>query len=131
VTTGAPVPTGARGRLAGMIREELRRMTDWEERHRRLIARVLVALALTLVVDAVGAVLIWRFETGVQGGDIHGFGDALFFSTVQLLTISSQIANPLTTAGRIVDVALECWAIVVVASIGGSFAAFFSAADRH
>jgi hypothetical protein len=114
-----------------MIREELDRLTDWEERHRRLLARIVVAVALTVVVDAVGAVLTWRFETGVKGGDIHGFGDALFFSTVQLLTISSQISNPLTTAGRIVDVGLECWAIVVVASLGGSFAAFFSAADRH
>jgi hypothetical protein len=50
---------------------------------------------------------------------------------VQLLTVSSQIRNPLTTAGRIVDVGLEIWAVVVVASIGGSFAAFFSSADRR
>jgi voltage-gated potassium channel len=114
-----------------MIHEELARLTDWEERHRRLLARLLVALALTLVVDLIGAVLTWRFERRLAGGDIHGFGDALFFSTVQLLTVSSQIRNPLTTAGRIVDVLLEVWAIVVVASIAGSFAAFFSAADRH
>ncbi|HET7043539.1 MAG TPA: hypothetical protein VFI37_01710 [Gaiellaceae bacterium] len=114
-----------------MIREELERLTDWEERHRRLLARLVVALALTVLVDAIGSVLIWRFETGVRGGDIHGFGDAVFFTTVQLLTISSQMTNPLTTAGRVVDVVLECWAIVVVTSVGGSFAAFFSAADRQ
>jgi hypothetical protein len=114
-----------------MLREEIDRLTDWEERHRRLLARVLVALALTVVVDAVGTVLTWRFESGVRGGDVHGLGDALFFSTVQLLTVSSQIRNPLTTAGRIVDVGLEIWAVVVVASIGGSFAAFFSSADRR
>jgi hypothetical protein len=48
---------------------------------------------------------------------------------VQLLTISSQIKNPLTAAGRAVDVALEGWAIVVVASLAGSFASFFSSAD--
>ncbi len=113
-----------------MIRQELERLTDWEERHRRLLARVIVALGLTLVVDAIGSVLVWRFETGVRGGDVHGFGDAFFFSTVQLLTVSSQIRNPLTTAGRIVDVGLEIWAVVVVASIGGSFAAFFSSADQ-
>lgn len=113
-----------------MLREELARLTDWEERHKRLLARVILAVALTLVVDAVGTLLVWRFEVGVKGGDIHGLGDALFFSTVQLLTVSSQIRNPLTAAGRIVDVALEIWAVVVVASIGGSFAAFFSAADR-
>jgi hypothetical protein len=113
-----------------MLREEIGRLLSWEERHRRLLARVTLALALTLVVDAIGAVLTWQFELGVRGGDIHGFGDALFFSTVQLLTVSSQIQNPLTTAGRVVDVGLEIWAIVVVASIGGSFAAFFSSADQ-
>ena len=45
----------------------------------------------------------------MRGTEIHGFGDALFFSTVQILTISSQLKNPLTTAGRLVDVALEIW----------------------
>jgi hypothetical protein len=65
------------------------------------------------------------------GTDIHGFGDAPFCSTVQLLTISSQLKNPLTGAGRVIDVGLQVWAIVVVASIGGSFAAFFTSGDRN
>jgi hypothetical protein len=85
---------------------------------------------VTLVVDLAGAVLVWLTERHAHGTDIHGFGDALFFTTVQLLTISSQMANPLTAAGRVVDVGLEVWAIVVVASIGGSFAAFFTSGDR-
>jgi hypothetical protein len=45
---------------------------------------------------------------------------------VQLLTVSSQIRNPLTASGRIVDVFLEAWAIVVVAALAGTFAAFFA-----
>jgi hypothetical protein len=53
------------------------------------------------------AVLIWVFESGVKGGDIHGYGDAVFFTTVQLLTISSAITNPLTAGGKIVDVARD------------------------
>ena len=113
-----------------MIREELGRIWRWEERHRRLVARLLVALSVTLVVDLAGAVLVWLTERHAHGTDIHGFGDALFFSTVQLLTISSQLRNPLTAAGRVVDVGLQVWAIVVVASIGGSFAAFFTSGDR-
>jgi hypothetical protein len=113
-----------------VIREELGRIWRWEERHRRLVARLLVALSVTLVVDLAGAVLVWLTERHAHGTDIHGFGDALFFTTVQLLTISSQMANPLTAAGRVVDVGLEVWAIVVVASIGGSFAAFFTSGDR-
>jgi hypothetical protein len=113
-----------------VFREELARLGTWEERHRRLLARLSIALTLTLVVDLVGAVLVWATERHAHGTDIHGFGDAFFFSTVQLLTISSQLRNPLTAAGRVVDVGLQVWAIVVVASIGGSFAAFFTSGDR-
>jgi hypothetical protein len=53
----------------------------------------------------------------------------LFFSTVQLLTVSSQIKNPLTASGRVVDVLLEIWALFVVTAVAGSFAAFFNSGD--
>ena len=112
-----------------MIREELKRLFTWQERHRRLAARVLIALGLTLVVFAIGSVLVWVFESGVKGGEIHGFGDAVFFTAVQLLTISSSVTNPLTAGGKVVDVALEAWAIFVVTAVAGSFASFFSSGD--
>jgi hypothetical protein len=104
-------------------------LTTWEERHRRLLARIVLALGITLVIDLICAVLVYHFEQGIKSGDIHGFGDALFFSTVQLLTVSSQIKNPLTAAGRLVDVFLEVWALFVVTAIAGSFAAFFGSGD--
>jgi hypothetical protein len=116
-------------KAAFVIREELARLFTWEERHRRLAARLLIALGLTLMVLTIGSVLIWVFESGVKGGDIHGFGDAVFFATVQLLTVSSAITNPLTAGGRVVDVALEAWAIFVVTAMAGSFASFFSSGD--
>jgi len=50
-----------------VIREELTRLFTWEERHRRLAARLIIALGLTLLVLAVGSVLIWVFESGGQG----------------------------------------------------------------
>ena len=99
-----------------------------QQRYRRLAARLLIALGLTLLVLAVGSVLIWVFESGVKGGDIHGYSDAVFFTAVQLLTISSAITNPLTAGGNIKDVALEIWAIFVVTSIVGSFASFLAPA---
>jgi hypothetical protein len=112
-----------------MIREELRRLATWEERHRRLFARLLIALGRTVIVLVLGSVLIWIFEGGQRGGDIHGFGDAVFFALVQLLTVSSSMKNPLTTGGRIVDVGLECWALFVLTAVAGSFASFFSSGD--
>jgi hypothetical protein len=105
-----------------MVSEELRRLVTWSERHRRLVARIAIAVALSLVVDFAGALLMWWLE-------IRGFGNALFFATVQILTVSSQMPNPLTHAGQIVDVGLEIWAIFVVTAIAGSFASFFSAGD--
>lgn len=112
-----------------MIREELSRLFTFEERHRRLLARLVVAFGLSVVVFAVGTVLVWSFESGQKGGDINGFGDAAFFTAVQLLTVSSSIRNPLTTAGKIIDVGLEVWAVFVVTAVGGSFATFFTSGD--
>jgi hypothetical protein len=112
-----------------VIREELKRLFTWEERHRRLAARLIITSVLTLLVLGVGSVLIWVFESGKQGGDIHGFGDAVFFTAVQLLSVSSSLTNPVTTAGKVVDVVLEGWAIFVVTAVAGSFASFFGSGD--
>jgi hypothetical protein len=112
-----------------VIREELARLTRWEERHRRLMARLLLVLLATLVIDALGSVLIYLFERHAEQTEIGSFGDAVFFTTVQLLTVSSQITNPLTAAGRIVDVFLEVWGVIVVAGSAGAIASFFQSAD--
>jgi hypothetical protein len=112
-----------------VLREELSRLFTVEERHRRLLARLLLAFGLSIVVFAAGTVLMWALESGRKGGDIRGFGDSAFFCAVQLLTVSSQIKNPLTSPGKIVDVGLEVWAVFVVKVVAGSFATFFSSGD--
>jgi hypothetical protein len=115
---------------SAVIREEWARLFTVGERHRRLFARLVIAFGLSVVVFAAGTVLIWVFESGQKGGDINGFGDAAFFCSVQLLTVSSSITNPLTPAGKVIDVALEAWAIFVVTAVAGSFATFFSSGDK-
>lgn len=112
-----------------MLREELSRLLTFEERHRRLVARLLLAAGLSVVVFVVGTVLVWVFESGQPHGDIHGLGDAAFFTAVQLLTVSSYINNPLTSAGKVVDVGLEMWSIFVVTAVAGSFSTFFNSGD--
>ena len=112
-----------------MVREELRRLVTWGERHRRLVARVTIAFCLSAAVDLVGAALMCSFESGLKGSQIHGYGDALFFSTVQILTVSSSLKNPVTHAGQIVDVVLELWAVFVVTVVAGSFASIFLNGD--
>jgi hypothetical protein len=112
-----------------MIREELANLTTWEARHRRLIARLAIVFLATLVVDAVGSVAIYVLERNANGTEITSFGDAVFFTTVQLLTVSSQLRNPLTAGGRVVDVVLEFWAVIVVAGSAGAIATFFQSGD--
>jgi hypothetical protein len=112
-----------------MILEEIKRLFVWEERHRRLAARLIIATGLSVIVLAVGSVLILIFESGQKGGEIHGFGDAVFFTSVQLLSVSSSLTNPVTAAGKVIDVALEAWAIFVITAVAGSFASFFSSGD--
>ncbi len=111
-----------------MIFEELGRLFTWEERHRRLASRLLLVLAATLLIDVLGTIATYAFEQS-KSGDIHTFGDAFFFTTVQLLTVSSQIKNPLTAWGRVVDVVLEIWAVIVVAGSAGAIATFFQTGD--
>jgi ABC-type phosphate/phosphonate transport system permease subunit len=87
---------------------------------RRLATTVLV----TLVVDAVGTVLMYVLEHGQDGSHIGSLFKSFFWVTTQLLTVSSQMPNPVTTGGRIVDIMLEVWAITVVATVAATFTAF-------
>jgi hypothetical protein len=101
------------------------RFVHWEERHERLLKRLGLVLGATLVIDVIGTAAIYSLERHARNGDIHSVFDAFFFTTVQLLTVSSQIKNPLTVGGRIVDIFLEVWAVVVVAGSAGAVASFF------
>lgn len=112
-----------------MIRDEMSRLFRYEERHRRLMARLTLAFGASVCVYVVGTALLWRTENGARGGAIHGLGDAAFFTATQLLTVSSSMPNPVTTAGRVVDVGLEFWAVFVVTALAGSLASFFRSGD--
>jgi hypothetical protein len=113
-----------------VIRAEFQNLRGWQAHHHRLAARLLLILVGTVIVDAVGTILVFIAERHARGTDIHTLGNAFFFTTVQLLTVSSQIRNPFTTLGRAIDIGLELWAVLVVAGSAGTFAAFLQDADR-
>jgi len=73
---------------------------------------------------------MWRLEEDVGRSEIHGLWDAFFFSSVQLLTVSSQMPNPVTTGGQVVDLFLELTALILVTGVAGAFASFFLHSDR-
>jgi hypothetical protein len=94
--------------------------------HRHLRERLASLLVASMIIDVGAAVAVYFFERGkVTANGIQSFGDALFWTSAQLLTVSSQMPNPVTTGGRIVDIFLEAWAITAVTAVAGSFGAFF------
>ena len=106
---------------AAELRDVLRAGTPT---HARLRDR-LVAIALaTVVVDIVCAVLAFLFEHHQKQTQIKSVGSALFWTTTQLLTVSSSMQNPISFPGRALDVVMEIYAITVVAALAGALGAF-------
>jgi hypothetical protein len=103
------------------IRQVLRGQTPT---HARLRDTLMVLVVATVGIDLVCAVLILIFERHVPGSAIHTFGSSLFWCSAQLLTVSSQLPNPLSFGGRVLDVAMEAYAISVVATLAGSMGTF-------
>jgi hypothetical protein len=114
-----PLPLERAGREVGAV---LRADTATHLHLRQRVASIFLA---SLVLDAVAAVIVFFLERGNSQSDIHTFGDSVFWTTAQLLTVSSQMRNPVTTGGKILDLVLELWAITAVTALAGSFGAFF------
>jgi voltage-gated potassium channel len=93
--------------------------------HVHLRSRLTFVLGATLLVDAVASVLILLFERHAHGTEITNIGDSVFWTTTQLLTVSSQLPNPISAPARVLDVFLQAYAISVVAVLAGSWGAFF------
>ena len=89
-----------------------------------------MAIVLVAIVDVVGSLLMWGFEDEVGRSEIHNLWDAFFFSSVQILTVSSSMLNPVTTPGRIVDIVLEFVGVGLVSGLAGAFASFFRGVDQ-
>jgi hypothetical protein len=122
-------PSGAPPTLGHATAEIRMVMRGESHAHRVLRSRLAILLAATLLLDAVGTVLMYLFEHSHRDSGFDDLGGALFWVSAQLTTVSSQMPNPVTTPGRILDLVLEVWAISVVATLAGALAAFFHA--RH
>ena len=92
--------------------------------HLHLRQRLTVLVGAVLVLDAVASVLALWLERDAPRSDIHNYGDALFWTTTQLITVSSQMRNPVTGGGMVLDVVIEFAGITVVAALAGSLGSF-------
>ncbi|HEX4306318.1 MAG TPA: hypothetical protein VHZ54_09795 [Solirubrobacterales bacterium] len=98
--------------------------------HYHLRRRILIILGVTAVFAVVCTLVTYFTEHGARGTEIHSLFDAFLFATSQLLT-GSSVANPATDLGKILELVFDLWAIFVVASLAGSFGAFFHARSKE
>jgi hypothetical protein len=92
--------------------------------HRRLRDQFVTIIVATVGVDLVCAVAGFLLERNTQQTEVKTFGSAAFWTTTQLLTVSSQIKNPISAGGRVLDVFMEIYAITVIAALAGAIGSF-------
>jgi hypothetical protein len=92
--------------------------------HRRYRDHLTLIVVVTVCVDLVCAVLAYFLERHAAGTEIHTLGSAFFWTSTQLLTVSSQIRDPISFGGRALDIFMEAYAISVVATLAGATGAF-------
>jgi hypothetical protein len=92
--------------------------------HGRLRDHITALLFVTVGVDLVCAVLAFLFERHAKQTQISSFGSALFWTSSQLLTVSSSMQNPISAPGRVLDVAMEAYAITIIAALAGALGSF-------
>jgi hypothetical protein len=92
--------------------------------HGRLRDHLVGIVVATVTLDLICAVIALALEHNAKQTEVTNFGTALFWTTTQMLTVSSNIKNPISTGGHILDVFMEIWAITVVASVAGAIGAF-------
>lgn len=68
--------------------------------HRRLRDAVVAILVATIGIDLFCAIAAFLLERHAHQTQIHTFGSAAFWTTTQLLTVSSQIINPISVGPR-------------------------------
>lgn len=98
--------------------------------HTHLRRRLLTIVILTAIAALICTLVVYFTEYRAKGTEIHSLFDAFLFSTSQLLTASS-VAAPKTNAGKVLELFFDIWAITVVATLAGSFGAFFHARSKE
>ena len=98
--------------------------------HYHLRRRILIIFGTTAVFAVICTLLVYFVEHKAHGSEIHSLWDSFIFTTSQLLT-GSSVANPSTNLGKILELVFDLWAITVVASLAGSFGAFFHARSKE
>jgi voltage-gated potassium channel len=90
-------------------------------RHRSLFRVLLAAVGLLFL----GAWLVMLFESHVQGSNIHGYKDALWWGVVTVTTVGYGDRFPVSDGGRLVAVVLMMVGIGLIGVLTATVASFF------
>ena len=88
------------GVLRGAAREGGDVLRGGKPTHRRLRDRLVAVGLATVGFDVVCAVLAFLFEHHQKQTQIETLGSAFFWTTTQMVTVSSNIQNPISFLGR-------------------------------
>jgi hypothetical protein len=99
--------------------------------HRRLRDHLVTIIVVTVGIDLFCATAAFLLEHHSQQTEIKTFGSAAFWTTTQLLTVSSSIKNPISVGGRILDIFMEIYAITVIAALAGALGTFLQSAGKR
>lgn len=114
----------------------LLRVVSSANRGMRTLGRVMgrrglsYVLALTLLVNLLGAAGILAFEREAAGGAIAGYGSALWWTAMTLTTMGADYF-PRTPEGRVLGLLLAIYGFAVFGYVTASIASFFVARDAE
>jgi hypothetical protein len=106
---------------AGEVRAVARAATPT---HRRLRDHLVAIAVATLGVDLLCTIVAFLLERHASETEIKTLGSAAFWTTTQLLTVSSSVKNPISAGGRALDIFMEIYAITVIATLAGAMGSF-------
>ena len=92
--------------------------------HAYLRGRLVTITVVTIIVGVVSTLIVYFAERHAAGTQIHDLFDAFLFAMSQILTASS-VASPVTDPIKLLELLFDIYAIFVVATLAGSFGAFF------
>ena len=103
--------------------EELRDLVGTEPRHRRLHARILMVIFVTIVLDLAVAAALTLFDSpgsALRGHPLHSF----IWTSSQILAGGASYAPG--ERAHICEPFLELYAVTVIAALAGAFGSFFA-----
>ncbi len=92
--------------------------------HAYLRGRLVTITVVTIIVGVASTLIVYFAERHAAGTQIHDLFDGFLFAMSQILTASS-VASPVTDPIKVLELLFDIYAIFVVATLAGSFGAFF------